>query len=244
MRTWKRGALIVSIGLVVFALGQGPEDHIGLLPGHSSVSAAEDSQLPVTMAYTLTNTMASNVIVLYPRSLQFTATLGGPLPVALRFTLANAVGSTSISWSITDDAVWLDESPASGVSASSVITVQTNTTGMSAGQYHATILVHSPDAINSPQSCLVTYTLANCLVLQTGDVNFSGDITASDVIYVVNHVFKSGLVPQPCPAAGDVNCTGSVTASDIVYLVNHTFKSGPLPCDICPLIAAGTWTCP
>lgn len=244
MTTSKRGALIVSIGLVVFALSQGSEDHIGFLPGHSRVSAAEDSQLPVTMAYTLTNTMASNVIVLYPTTLQFTAIPGGVLPVALNFRLTNAAGSTTINWSATDDALWLDESPESGFNITQVITVQPNTTSMPAGQYQATILVHSPDVINSPQACLVTYTLASCPVLQTGDVNLSGTITSSDVIYVVNHVFRSGPVPQPCAAAGDVNCTGSVTAGDIIYLVNHTFKSGPLPCDICPLIAAGTWTCP
>ena len=243
MRTSKRGALIVSIGLVVFALGQGPEDHIGLLPGHSSVSAAEDSQLPVTMAYTLTNTMASNVIVLNPSSLQFVAQPGGPLPTAMSFVLSTTTASLTISWSVTDDALWLDESPASGVSASRVITVQTNTTGMSAGQYQATILVHSPDAINSPQSCLVTYTLANCLVLQTGDVNFSGDITASDVIYVVNHVFRSGPAPQLCPAAGDVNCSGNITSADVIYMVNHVFKSDAPPCNLCQATGLG-WTCP
>ena len=77
----------------------------------------------------------------------------------------------------------------------------------------------------------------------TGDVNESSTITSSDVIYLVNYVFKAGPTPLPCKAAGDVNCDGAVSSSDVILLVNHVFKSGPLTCDVCTLIP-GTWTCP
>jgi hypothetical protein len=82
------------------------------------------------------------------------------------------------------------------------------------------------------------------MVPMTGDVDTSGARTASDIIYLVNYVFKSGPIPLPCEASGDVNCDVSVTAADIIYMVGHVFKSGPEPCDVCTLIDAGSWTCP
>ena len=66
-----------------------------------------------------------------------------------------------------------------------------------------------------------------------GDVNQSTAITSADIIALVNYVFKSGLVPEPCEANGDVNCSGAVTSADIIHLVNFVFKSGVPPCDIC-----------
>jgi hypothetical protein len=86
-------------------------------------------------------------------------------------------------------------------------------------------------------------TTAVCPVTMTGDVNISGSLTASDIIALVNYVFKGGDEPEPCAASGDVNCNGSVTSADVIYLVNHVFKGGDPPSDVCTLIP-GTWTCP
>ena len=80
-------------------------------------------------------------------------------------------------------------------------------------------------------------------VVITGDVDVSGAITSSDVIQLVNHVFKSGPAPLPCAATGDVNCDGALTSSDIINLVNFVFKSGVPPCDVCAIIPA-QWSCP
>jgi hypothetical protein len=63
-----------------------------------------------------------------------------------------------------------------------------------------------------------------------GDVNADGVITSADVIYLVDHVFKSGQPPLPSMEAGDVNCSGSITSADIIFLVNYAFKGGPAPC--------------
>jgi hypothetical protein len=79
----------------------------------------------------------------------------------------------------------------------------------------------------------------------TGDVAPPGDgvLTAADIIYLVNYVFKSGPIPNPCPAAADVNCDGSITAADVIFLVNHVFKGGPAPCNVCLAFGLG-WSCP
>jgi hypothetical protein len=62
-----------------------------------------------------------------------------------------------------------------------------------------------------------------------GDVNADGVFTASDIIHLVNYVFKGGP-PPVVPGHGDCNCDGLVTAADVIMLVNHVFKSGLPPC--------------
>ncbi|MDH4223578.1 MAG: dockerin type I domain-containing protein [candidate division Zixibacteria bacterium] len=63
---------------------------------------------------------------------------------------------------------------------------------------------------------------------ERGDANYDGDLSASDVIYLVNYLFKGGPYPQPLPA-GDANCDGEITVSDTIYLINFLFKGGPSP---------------
>ena len=48
------------------------------------------------------------------------------------------------------------------------------------------------------------WTLGACEVsILTGDVNVSGTISSTDIIYLADHVFKGGPDPQPCVAAGE-----------------------------------------
>jgi plastocyanin len=67
------------------------------------------------------------------------------------------------------------------------------------------------------------------LVRKRGDANGDGKITVSDVVYLVNYLFKGGPAPNPF-LTGDANCDTKVTISDVVYLVNYLFKGGPPPC--------------
>jgi hypothetical protein len=63
-----------------------------------------------------------------------------------------------------------------------------------------------------------------------GDANGNGEPTISDVVYIINYLFKSGDAPFPVQA-GDVNCDNNVDITDAVYLVNYLFKSGSPPGD-------------
>lgn len=65
-------------------------------------------------------------------------------------------------------------------------------------------------------------------VVKCGDANGDGSLTVSDVVYLVNYLFKGGPVPKPYEA-GEANCDGKITVSDVVYLVNYLFKGGPPP---------------
>ena len=61
-----------------------------------------------------------------------------------------------------------------------------------------------------------------------GDANGVGGINLTDIIYLVNHVFKSG--PKPIPTCrGDANGVGGINLTDVIYLVNRVFKGGPQP---------------
>jgi len=66
------------------------------------------------------------------------------------------------------------------------------------------------------------------VVVKCGDANGDGKITVSDVVYLVNYLFKGGPAPKPFES-GEANCDGKVTVSDVVYLVNYLFKGGPVP---------------
>ena len=69
---------------------------------------------------------------------------------------------------------------------------------------------------------------------QRGDVTEDCKINSTDIIYLVNYVFKGGPEPKPETEAGNVDCKGGVTSADIIYLVNFVFKGGPPPLGRCP----------
>jgi hypothetical protein len=72
----------------------------------------------------------------------------------------------------------------------------------------------------------VDYTAYNHL---RGDANGDEKKTVSDVVFLINYLFKGGPAPDPV-LLGDVNCDGKTTVSDVVYLINYLFKGGPAPC--------------
>jgi len=62
-----------------------------------------------------------------------------------------------------------------------------------------------------------------------GDANGDEVIEIGDVVFLINYLYKSGLMPTPL-AAGDANCDGGIDISDVVYLINYLYKDGPDPC--------------
>ena len=72
------------------------------------------------------------------------------------------------------------------------------------------------------------YSFFSCTAV-SGDADGSGGTPGlSDIIHLVNYVFKDGLAPSPL-CRGDATADGSVTVPDIVYLVNFVFKGGAEP---------------
>ena len=62
-----------------------------------------------------------------------------------------------------------------------------------------------------------------------GDLDHSGNIDISDVVYLVMCIFAC----DPIPLEGEVNCDGMIDISDVVYLVMYIFGGGPAPCAGC-----------
>jgi hypothetical protein len=66
------------------------------------------------------------------------------------------------------------------------------------------------------------------VVVKCGDANADGSVSVSDVVYLINYLFKGGPAPKPWES-GEANCDGNVSVSDVVYLINYLFKGGPPP---------------
>jgi hypothetical protein len=81
-----------------------------------------------------------------------------------------------------------------------------------------------------------------CPVEATGDLSGDGYLSASDLVRLVQFIYKSAPSPEPCPAIGDVNCSGNVTAADAVVMINHIFRGDEGPCNVCSMIP-DAWPC-
>lgn len=64
--------------------------------------------------------------------------------------------------------------------------------------------------------------------LLCGDINRDSRITAADLIWIVNYIFRGGLLPEPAELA-DVNSDSAVNLADVVYLINYIYKAGAEP---------------
>jgi hypothetical protein len=62
-----------------------------------------------------------------------------------------------------------------------------------------------------------------------GDMDNSGAIDISDVVYCIAYIFSGGPAPNPAES-GDVNCDLATDISDAVYLIAYIFAGGPTPC--------------
>jgi parallel beta-helix repeat protein len=71
------------------------------------------------------------------------------------------------------------------------------------------------------------------LMLYCGDANSDGLVTISDVVYLINYLFKSGTPPVPMVCVGDANGDGQPSISDVVYLIGYILRSATPPVDDC-----------
>jgi len=60
-----------------------------------------------------------------------------------------------------------------------------------------------------------------------GNANRDQTVSVSDVVYLVNYLFKSG--PRPFMYYSNANGDNKISVADVVYLVNYLFKGGAKP---------------
>jgi subtilisin family serine protease len=63
----------------------------------------------------------------------------------------------------------------------------------------------------------------------TGDVTGDELINVSDIIFLVNYLYKEGPAPSPL-LLGDLNCDDEIDVGDVIYLVNYLYQGGTEPC--------------
>jgi hypothetical protein len=61
-----------------------------------------------------------------------------------------------------------------------------------------------------------------------GDLTGDDYINISDVVYLVNYLFRSGSAPHQNLSA-DANCDGMVDLGDLIYIINYLYRDGPKP---------------
>jgi predicted secreted protein len=201
-------------------------------PGPYDETITGDSEVEVPVC-------ASPLICCSPKSLSFSATEGGSNPANQTLEISNS-GIGTISWTLSDGAGWLSENSTSGSSTSAddktLVTVSVNTTGMSAGDYPASITITAAGAINSPWTVPVSLHIS----LSTSKISFwpeSLSFTAveggSNPAIKTLDIWNSGIGTLNWTLSDDAawlseNPTGgnSTSAHDIVVLsVNTTGMS-------------------
>jgi len=66
------------------------------------------------------------------------------------------------------------------------------------------------------------------IIVSEGDIDGSGKVDISDLVYLIDYIFSDGTPPLDMNAA-DVNGSCLVDISDITYLVEYLFMSGSIP---------------
>ena len=115
------------------------DPNAGNSPQRVSVTLTIGASLPPTISVT-------------PQDLNFSAIVGGSNPAPQKIDVRN-IGDGTLSYTISDDSLWLSVSPGSGTSTGQKVshTVSVDIGGLGVGTYNGQITISSPNASNSPQ---------------------------------------------------------------------------------------------
>ena len=119
-------------------------------------SEAYNNPQKVTVGLKLTKEPPPEISV-SPKNLTFVAKSGGASPSPQNIVIRNS-GQSTLNYTISDDAAWLEVSPASGTSGGENRThaVSVASGGLAEGNYNATITITDPNATNNPQRVAVS----------------------------------------------------------------------------------------
>lgn len=161
----------------------------GLLSGSYTatvtVTATGATAKTVSVTLTVTASTSSGTITFSPANLAFSGTVGGTNPAAKSFALTNTGGGT-LSWTLTDNATWLQLNTVSGTTTTETdtISVSVTTSGLAVGTYNGIITVTASGASNSPRQIPVSLTLSASTagtVTLTWNANTESDVAGYKV---------------------------------------------------------------
>lgn len=183
------------------------------------VSADGADNSPRTIQVTFDVQPLPPAIAISPTTVGFAAIAGGVDPAPASVQLSNSGRGTidslglTISYAPNQPTGWLDAVPAA-TSIPTTLTVRATTGSLAAGTYSAVILVTSSDAVNSPQSIDVTFTVTP----------FVGSPQIGLSVSNVNFNATAGGTAPPNQTV-DVTNTGGGALDGLGVAVNYT--SGP-----------------
>jgi uncharacterized membrane protein len=143
-----------------------------------TATGATAKTVPVTL--TVTSSTSGGTIGFSPASLAFSGTVGGTNPAAQPIAITNTGGGT-LSWTLNDNATWLQLNTVSGTTMTETDTISASvtTSGLGAGTYNGIITVTASGASNSPRQIPVSLTLSTTVA---GTANLTWDAnTDSDL---------------------------------------------------------------
>jgi hypothetical protein len=163
-----------------------------------------------------------------PSSFSFTGVAGGDDPVPESLRVSNAGGGT-LSYTVSDDADWLSESPTSGTGPGG-ISVTVSTAGLAAGTYAATIMVDGGDAEGSPATIPVTLTVTAVGCNRVASLAAAGSEIAAGRDACLADGTYSGPLTLSTSATSRVTLSaeheGRAQISGLVALNSHTAIDG------------------
>jgi hypothetical protein len=185
------------------ALGGGPGEYVDVL----SISATRPPEIELGVA-----------------SIVRSVPVGGVLPDDL-FTVRNSGGGT-VTYTISEDAAWLDVSPASGtnVGNADLIKVIYDVAGLAIGDYAASITVTDPNAVNSPAAVSVILHVVPTIAMRA-DFDGDGDVDQEDFGRFQACLSGSGEPYSPGCEDADLNGDDDVDQGD--WAVFQSCMSGP-----------------
>lgn len=205
------------------------------------------------IAKTLAPTLAVS-----PSSFSFTATQGGPNPSSQTLEIWNSGGST-LNWAVTDDSTWLTLSASSGTCTGETddIMAMVDISGMTSGDYDATITITAPESNSSPRTLVVNLSIA---AEQTGSIqvtsmpsgapfslsgpaNYSGTTPWNKTgvpvgTYTISWGQMSGYTP-PASETRALGPSGSISFSGIYHAIQEV--SAPYLLDVGISSEAESW---
>ncbi len=109
------------------------------------------------------------------------------------------------------------------------VEVTLNETGLVAGEYSGTINFSSNE--RDFRNGTIPATLTVIPPYLCGDADSNGALNILDIVYLINHKYKDGPMPEPSEC-GDVNSDGDLNILDIILIINSLYKGGQDP--YCP----------
>jgi len=132
-----------------------------------------------------------------PKTLSFSAQLGGTNPASKTITVQNT-GESTLNYQITTDKNWLTVAPPSGSSAGAQKNhnVSVNIAGLGAGSHQGTITITDVNAVNNPQTVSVTLQISEepppQIWVSTDQMSFSAEESGGNPASQTFQVRNSG----------------------------------------------------